>query len=72
MLQVEAVWAEAISQGLLSMEGAPGFCLPHLKTYCRHCATLALWPLSAHSKKKPLLSAVRKLHLSFAPLLDRP
>lgn len=64
-LQVEAVWAEAISPGFLCMEGAPGLCcLPHLEIHHQHSTTLALWPLPAHSKKKPLLSAVRKLCLS--------
>lgn len=65
-LQVEAVWAEAISPGFLCMEGAPGLCcLPHLEIHHQHSTTLALWPLPAHSKKKPLLSAVRKLCLSY-------
>lgn len=63
---IEAIWAEAISQALLCMEGAPGFCLPHLETHRMHYAILALWPVSAHSEKKPLLSAVRKLHLSLS------
>lgn len=62
---IEAIWAEAISQGLLCIEGAPGFCPSHLETHRMHYASLALWPMSAHSTKKPLLSAVRKLHLSY-------
>lgn len=64
-LQIEAVWAEAISPALLCMEGAPGLCcLPHLKIHQQHFTTLALWPPPAHSKK-PLLSAIRKLCLSY-------
>lgn len=62
---IEAIWAEAISQDLLCIEGAPGFCPSHLETHRMHYASLALWPMSAHSTKKPLLSAVRKLHLSY-------
>lgn len=64
-LHVEAVWAEAISQGLLCVEGAPGLCLPHLKTHHWLCTTLALWLVPAYSTKKPLLSVVRKLYLSY-------
>lgn len=67
-LQVEAVWAEAISRGLLCMEGAPGLCcLPHLKIHQQHFTILALCPPPpppAHSKKS-LLSAVKKLCLSY-------
>lgn len=63
-LRVEAVWAEAISRGLLCVEGAPGLCLPHLEIHHRHCTALALWLVPAHSKKS-LLSAVRKLYLSY-------
>lgn len=41
----EAVWTEAISQGLLGEEEAPGLCLSHLMTQWQYCTTLSPDPV---------------------------
>lgn len=69
---IEAVWAEAISQSLLCMEGAPGFCPSHLETHHMHYASLASG-LCLHTARRSLCSLLSGSCICrISLLLDRP